>query len=185
MIRIFQHGDHVAIAEIFTKAIHEIASEVYSEEQCLAWSDREVNYQYWKNRCELKRPFVYVADSDIAGFLELDPDGHIDCAYTHPKYKRRGIMTILVRHAVDACFAHNINRVYVDASICAKPMVEKVGFATIRENLVNIRGVELLNYKMELLKKTAEQGAAPNGHPRHASCLSLRSGTSRATGGRG
>jgi len=30
-----------------------------------------------------------------------------------------------------------------------------------------------------------EQGGAPNAHPRHASCLSLRSGTSRATGERG
>jgi hypothetical protein len=37
MIRIFQHGDPVAIAEIFTAAIHEITSEVYSQEQCLAW----------------------------------------------------------------------------------------------------------------------------------------------------
>jgi len=31
----------------------------------------------------------------------------------------------------------------------------------------------------------AEQGGAPNAHPRHASRLSLRSGTSRATGERG
>jgi len=33
--------------------------------------------------------------------------------------------------------------------------------------------------------KQAEPGGAPNAHPRHASCLSLRSGTSRATGERG
>ena len=110
MIRIFQHGDHVAIAQIFTTAVHEIASEVYSEQQCLAWSDREVNHEYWKNRCELKRPFVAIADSEIAGFLELDPDGHIDCAYINPKHKRKGIMTSLVRHAIDTCFALNINR---------------------------------------------------------------------------
>jgi len=37
----------------------------------------------------------------------------------------------------------------------------------------------------EHLKQEAEQGAAPNGYPRHASCLSLRSGTSRAAGSRG
>ena len=34
-------------------------------------------------------------------------------------------------------------------------------------------------------KQNSEQGGAPNAHPRHASCLSLRSGTSRATGERG
>jgi putative acetyltransferase len=64
MIRIFQHGDHVAIAEIFTAAIHEIASEVYTEEQCLAWCVREMNYEHWKKRCELKRPFVALAGSE-------------------------------------------------------------------------------------------------------------------------
>jgi hypothetical protein len=67
MIRIFQHGDHAVIAEIFTSAVREIASEVYSPEQCLAWSSREVNYEHWKKRCELKRPFVAVTDSENRG----------------------------------------------------------------------------------------------------------------------
>jgi GNAT superfamily N-acetyltransferase len=136
MIRIFQHGDHAAIAEIFAGAVHEIASEVYSSEQCLAWSSREVNYEHWKKRCELKRPFVAVTDSEISGFLELDPDGHIDCAYINPKFKRRGIMTSLVRHAVETCFSFGKNRGYVEASICARPMFEKLGFTVLRENLV-------------------------------------------------
>lgn len=158
MIRIYQRGDHIAIAEIFTSAIHQIASEFYTEEQCLAWSAREPNYEFWKRRCELKRPFVAIADSEIAGFLELDPDGHIDCAYINPKYRRRGIMTTLVKHAVDTCFACGVNRLFVEASICAKPLFEKVGFRLLRENVVTIKGVEMVNYKMELPKEAgAEQ----------------------------
>jgi len=152
MIRIFQHGDHLAIAEIFTTAVHQIASEVYTPEQCLAWASLQINYDHWKRRCELKRPFVAVTDSEISGFLELDPDGHIDCSYVNPKFKRRGIMTGLVRHAVDTCFGFNIHRVYVDASICARPLFEKAGFKVTRENIVTIDGVDLLNFKMELLK---------------------------------
>lgn len=35
------------------------------------------------------------------------------------------------------------------------------------------------------IRNNAQQSGAPNAHPRHASCLSLRSGTSRATGERG
>ena len=38
MIRMFQHGDPRAVAEIFTSAVHEIASQVYTPEECLAWS---------------------------------------------------------------------------------------------------------------------------------------------------
>jgi ribosomal protein S18 acetylase RimI-like enzyme len=103
MIRVFQHGDHVAIAEIFTASVHQIACEAYTPEQCQAWSDKAPNPEHWRKRCELKRPFVDVTeDGKITGFLELDPDGHIDCAYIHPKFARRGIMTRLVEHALTA-----------------------------------------------------------------------------------
>jgi putative acetyltransferase len=61
-------------------------------------------------------------------------------------------MTALVRHAIETCVAFGLRRLYVDASICARPMFEKVGFRVIRENIVTLRGVELLNYKMELLR---------------------------------
>lgn len=151
-IRIYQHGDHTAIGEIFTAAVHEIASRDYSPEQCLAWASRTVNYDHWRRRCELKRPFVAVVNSTIAGFLELDPDGHIDCAYINPQFQRRGIMTSLVEHAVNTCFSLNINRVYVEASICARPLFEKCGFQLMSENRVTIRDILLLNYKMEKRK---------------------------------
>jgi GNAT superfamily N-acetyltransferase len=160
MIRIFQHGDHLAIAAIFTGAVHEIASEVYSLEQSLAWASRDVDYEHWKKRCELKRPFVAVTDSEISGFLELDPDGHIDCAFVNPKFKRRGIMTSLVRHAVQTGFSFGRSRIYTEASICAKPMFEKLGFKVLRENLVKIGQVELANYQMELLNTPQ---TSPNG----------------------
>lgn len=152
MIRIFQHGDHIAIAEIFCRAIHEIACSAYTPQQCLAWSDRVPNYDHWQKRCELKRPFVATVSEEIAGFLELDPDGHIDCAYINPTFQRQGIMSNLVTHAVNTCFAFNKNRVYVEASICARPMFEKAGFTVIAENIVTIKGVDLLNFRMEKRK---------------------------------
>lgn len=160
MIRIFQHGDHVSIANIFSRAVHEIASKVYSREQCLAWCDIEPNHEHWKWRCELKRPFVFVEGVAIAGFLELDPDGHIDCAYVSPDHQRRGVVSALVRHATHTCFALGINRVHVDASICARPMFEKNGFKIVSEITVNIKGVELPNFKMER-RKTAADGTSP------------------------
>lgn len=150
MIRIYQQGDHIAIAAIFSRAIHEIASEVYSPEQCLAWSAKEPNPEHWKKRCELKRPFVFQAGNQIAGFLELDNDGHIDCAYVNPDFKRQGVMTNLVGHAVSTAFNMNLPKVFVEASICAKPLFEQAGFNIVSENLVEINDVELINYHMEL-----------------------------------
>lgn len=163
MIRIYRHGDHEAIATIFSRAIHEIACEAYTPEQCAAWSDRKPNADHWKIRCELKRPFVFETDApsdgpsdagingQIAGFLELDPDGHIDCAYVNPDFQRRGVMRALVDHAVRTAFAFGLERVYVEASICARPLFEKCGFVVVRENEVTIRGVVLKNFVMETI----------------------------------
>lgn len=157
MIRIYQHGDHIAIAKIFSRAIQEIASEDYTAEQCLAWSSRASNPEHWERRCQLKRPFVAIIDSQIAGFLELDTDGHIDCAYVNPDFRRRGVITRLLAHATNVCFKMKLPRVYVEASICAKPLFQRQGFDILGENHVKIDGVSLVNYRMELQNPNAEQ----------------------------
>ena len=165
MIRIYQHGDHCSIAEIFSRAVHEIACKDYSPEQCHVWSGIEPNPDHWEKRCELNSPFVAVVDSQIAGFLELDTDGHIDCAYINPDFKRRGIMTSLLRHAVDTAFRMSLSRIYVEASICIKPLLEQEGFKVISDTGVDIAGVHLQNYKMELRNQRTEQDAAGNPLP--------------------
>lgn len=149
MIRTYIPGDHIAIAEIFPRAVHEIGSSIYSEAQCEAWSGKEPNPDHWEHRCERKRPYVFVMNNKVVGFCELDPDGHIDCTYVHPDHKRKGIASQLVSHAIDAATLKGLSKVYVEASICAKPMFEKLGFNTIEEQTVQIRGIGLKNFKME------------------------------------
>ncbi len=155
MIRRYQTGDHVAIAAIFTRAIHEVASRNYTPQQCQAWADRKPDAEHWAERCELKQPLVYVADEKVVGFLEVDPDGHLDCLYVHPAYGRRGIATALVRQAIATCFAKGLERIEVEASYCARPLFEKLGFVTVRENVVPIGDQRLVNYSMELQAPTA------------------------------
>ena len=149
-IREFQPGDEVAIAEIFTRAVHEIACRDYTPDQCLAWSDREPTPEHWSQRCAVKRPLVAVdeASGELAGFLELEADGHIDCAYIHPKFQRRGIMSGMVTHASRVCAERGLSRMYVEASLCAKPMFEKLGFRTVAEKTAWVKGVALVNFEM-------------------------------------
>ena len=163
MIRVYQQGDHKEIAQIFSRAVHEIASVDYNQEQCNAWCDKtQVNYEHWKKRCEFKRPFVAVTNSQISGFIELDTDGHIDCAYVNPNFMRQGIMTKLVSHVIKTAFEMKVKEIYVEASICIKPLFESLGFRLIREFMVDINGVKLRNYEMTLKNKLAEQEAAAN-----------------------
>lgn len=157
MIRIYQHGDHGEIAEIFSRAIHEIACRDYSAEQCHAWSARKPNPEHWKRRCELKQPYVAGIDSRITGFLELDTDGHIDCAYVNPDFQRRGVITKLVEHAIQVCFDMSLPRIDVEASICAKPLFQQLGFRLLKENVVKIADTSLINYHMELINTISHE----------------------------
>ena len=157
MIRHYKSGDHIALAEIFSKAVQEIASYDYTQEQCDAWASLDINYAHWERRCELKRPFISQnANGDIEGFLELDPDGHIDCAYVNPNYQRRGVVTRLCKHAIQTCFNFGIDRIYVEASICAMPLFQKLGFVVMTEKLVRIGEEELKNYEMQLIPSKCE-----------------------------
>ena len=149
MIRKYQPGDHEAIAEIFTRAIHEIASEAYTPAQCLAWAARKPNAEFWATRCATKQPFVYIVNGRVAGFLELDPDGHIDCMYVHPEHARRGIASSLIDTAVEACKAMAVSKLYVEASHCARPVFAKKGFVVVADFEVEANGEKLPNFKME------------------------------------
>lgn len=151
VIRGYRHGDHVAIATIFCRAVHEIACQDYTPAQCAAWSETKPNPEHWEKRCERKQPFVSVVNGEIAGFLELDPDGHIDCAYVNPDFQRRGIMTGLVQHAVEVASAMKLPRLYVEASIGARCLFERMGFQVLAEQEVAIGEQRLVNHRMELM----------------------------------
>lgn len=150
-IRPYRYGDHVAISAIFCRAVHEIASADYTPAQCAAWSDTKPNPEHWKKRCEQKQPFVSVVNDEIAGFLELDRDGHIDCAYVNPDFQRRGIMTGLVQYALWVASVMKMPRLHVEASIGARCLFERLGFKVLTKQEVVIGDQTLVNYKMELL----------------------------------
>jgi len=152
-IRIYKPGDHHAIAVIFHRAIHEVASAAYSPEQCAAWSGMKPDAAHWETRYERKQPFVLEMDGKVVGFLELDSDGHIDCLYVHPDQGRKGIASRLIDHAVQVCKHAGVPRMYVEASILIKPLFQKKGFEVLGENQVEIQGICLTNFTMERILK--------------------------------
>lgn len=153
MIRRYREGDHLAIGEIYHQAVHRLACQDYRPEQLHAWAapvtDRAAWARHWKKRCERKRPFVGEVDGEVAGFLELDPDGHIDCTYVHPDHARTGLMSRVMTEVKREAHARKLPRLFAEVSLTARPFFERHGFRWVRDNLVEIRGVTLRNYLME------------------------------------
>lgn len=96
-------------------------------------------------------PIDYVAEDDgtITGFGELEADGHIDCFYCHKNYQRRGIGRQIYQAIEAQAIQLDLDRLWVEASITAKPFFEQMGFTVVQEQSVARRGQTFINYVMQ------------------------------------
>lgn len=142
--------DHAGqLAEIFHEAVHTIAPSCYTQEQKEAWAPTPPDYLAWSKRLKDKHVFMAITDNLVIGFIELDPDGHIDCMYTLPRYQNCGVASRLYNHIETFAISMNIKHLYVEASIVARPFFEKHGFTLLHKNEVKRHGSILVNYSME------------------------------------
>jgi putative acetyltransferase len=149
-VRHYQVGDHLAVAEAFTRAIHETAAAHYDEAQRAVWAPRSPPLAHWRSRCAFKRPFLAVDDDGVvAAFLELDPDGHIDCAYTHPAFARQGAMSALYAHVEALCRDVGVERMWAEVSLTAQPFFIKQGWRIVSDDTVTREGVSLPRHLMD------------------------------------
>lgn len=148
-IRLFEAQDADQIAQLFHDTVHEINIRDYTQHQVKAWSPDDIHFRDWVEMCSSR--FTYVADDEgtIAGFGELEPNGHIDCFYCHKNYQRCGVgrqlYAAIEAKALELC----LDRVFTEASITAKPFFQHMGFAVVKEQQVTRQGVAFINYIME------------------------------------
>jgi putative acetyltransferase len=150
-IRKYREVDAPALANIYYHTIHTVNTRDYSEEQINAWapSDSIKDYSGWQTKLDKIKPFVAEMESVIVGFAEFEPNGHIDCFYVHHEYQGKGVGTALMTAIFDEAEEQGITRIYAEVSITAKPFFEAKEFTVVKEQTVNLRGVELINFVME------------------------------------
>lgn len=148
-IRHYQEADAREITTLFHDSVHAIDRRLYTDQALEAWSPTPPDYEHWRARLTLKKPFVADINGQIVGFIELDPDGHIDCLYVHKDYQRQGIGQSLLKHLCDIAKQRRYERLYVEASKAAKPLFDALGFETLSVNQIERRGSVLTNFSMQ------------------------------------
>ncbi len=149
-IRKYQPEDVKALAQIYYNTIHLINSEHYTKEQRYAWAPEDgLKRVGWKPKFEKTQPWVALDGEAIVGFAEFEPNGHIDCFYCHHEWQGKGVGTALMNKIFEEAQEKGINCLFTEVSITAKPFFTAKGFETICEQTVNLRGQNLINYKME------------------------------------
>lgn len=145
-LRKYKTEDCEALAKLFYDTIHTVNAVDYSLEKLNAWADGNVDISAWDKRFLQSNTIIAIIDNFIVGFGNMDLNGYLDMLYVHKDFQGQGIARAICRNLEQQSVSKNFT---THASITAKPFFEKIGYFSIREEHVERKGVELINYYME------------------------------------
>lgn len=150
-IRPYRAADAPELARIFRASVSSVPPGDYTASQILAWASALADEAKFAARCASRSTWVAEAGDRMAGFTDLQSDGHIDMLYVHPDFQRRGVARTLLEHIESVARSLPLSRLYTEASVTARPVFERLGFRVIAAQTVALRGESMINYRMEKL----------------------------------
>lgn len=149
ILRPFKPTDIDALIELFRLSVRRGTAEHYSHAQRIAWAPDVIDREHWLNKQQNKQTWVASLNHTMAGFADLEPDGHIDMLFVHPDFYRRGIATLLLEKLEQEAKRQSISRLFVEASLTAYPVFENAGFSVNARQTVHHNGQDFINFRME------------------------------------
>lgn len=148
VIRKGSSNDLDAMQKLFTETIEVICRKDYNDEQRRAWQSGIENKARWQS--VLRDQYVLIAENNhtIAGFCTLDQGNYIDLLFVDKNEQDKGIASRLYTMIEEEALKQNQKQLTADVSKTARPFFEKKGFQVVNEQTVNVRGIDLINYKM-------------------------------------
>ena len=143
-LRLGRKGDAQNIARIHYRAIHEIASNNYSEKILNAWgrslskeelAKREENFA---RRIKQEASIIVVAEIDgkIAGFGEVSlQEDELTALYVNPDFKRQGVGTAIARNLESRAKQSGSKYLKLHSSLTAESFYKRNGFQREREGI--------------------------------------------------
>lgn len=147
-IRKGQLNDLLELQKLFVDTVSNICKTDYNDEQINIWISGVENLERWKEM--LTDQFVLIAQDkqEITGFCTLKNNNYLDFLYIHKDYQRQGIATKLYYEIEQVAQKAGETTITSEVSKTAKNFFEKIGFKVLKEQNINIKGVEITNYKM-------------------------------------
>ncbi|TWU25185.1 putative N-acetyltransferase YafP [Novipirellula galeiformis] len=152
-IRAFVSSDSDECLHLFRDTIHRVNLRDYSPEQINAWAPPDVDLLTWARRFEDRFAYVACQAKIIVGFIDMTRLGHLDRLYVSADHQRQGIARGLVERVLRDAEQQGCQCVRTEASITAKPFFESMGFAVIKQQQVECRGVMLTNFQMRFSRR--------------------------------
>jgi putative acetyltransferase len=148
-VRPYVEGDAAATLSIFLDAVTVTASTDYSVAQIAVWSaPQERDPDQWNRDRIISETIVATVDENLAGFSDVSATGHIDMLFVSPRFGRRGVATALLSEIERKAGGRSTTALSTNASITARPFLERNGFHVMAEQHPIVRGVRMTNYRM-------------------------------------
>ncbi|MDN3691586.1 GNAT family N-acetyltransferase [Chryseobacterium tructae] len=134
---------------LFQDTITTVCKDDYTPYQLEAWKSGAENRERWLN--VMKEQYILIAEIEnkMVGFCTLDQGNYIDLLFVHKDYQHQGIASQLYQLIEKKALQQQQKFLTADVSKTAKYFFERLNFKVIQKQIVNVKGVDLTNYKME------------------------------------
>lgn len=148
MIRRVRENDYARLVEIYTEAVRQTATKVYSPEQITAWSAFPMKSEKFREFVYGPQTWVATVDKTPVAFCGLGDDGHIASLYVHPELNRMGYGSQLLQYVMERGERRGMRRFYTEASFLSKTVFERHGFIVDYVEEVDYDGIHFCRFKM-------------------------------------
>lgn len=147
----FQQTDTEQIVDLFYDTVHSVNKEDYSPLALEAWApegDRNKKKTQWKEALENNYTYVAEQGHKLIGFADISPDGYLVRIFVHKDYQGKGVGSALLEKVEKRAELEGLSYIHADVSITAKPFFEYHSYHLVSEQIVEKKGVSLVNYLM-------------------------------------
>jgi putative acetyltransferase len=150
-LRRYRDEDCGATRAVFERAVRLTALADYSDEQVEAWAPSGFSASdlaAWGVERASAQTVVAAEGDELLGFSDLVDGRLLDMLYVDPSAGRRGIATVLLTEIISLARAAGTSEIDTYASLTARPIFERHGFAVIEQRTPVVSGIAMTNFRM-------------------------------------
>lgn len=137
------------IQELFVQTIQSVCKNDYNPDQINAWVSGVKITERWVDVIEKQFVLLAIIQEQIVGYGTLKNNNYIDLFFIHKDFQRQGIAQKIFNELEIEAKNQDSKIITSDVSITAKGFFEKNAFFVKAEQKNIVKGVEIINYKMQ------------------------------------
>jgi putative acetyltransferase len=141
--------DAAVLSRLMHESVHGVGVRGYSAEELAAWSPSPRDPESARERFAGQHIWLAEDVDGACAFMTLKGSGYLDFAYALPRAAGRGAASAIYAALESWARANKLATLTSDISLVARPFFEKRGWRVLRQQDNDVRGVNLVNFRME------------------------------------